>query len=154
MRGKHLISSIVAVTAALAVASAAAAGGEAKSAPPFTHSPAARTPAVQPTRDAFERYVASHPDLRSSATPDAFERYVASHAELGSSTSSDVIERYVASHRSAAAVATMDAPSGGFDWSTALIASTCAAAMLALVGATLGLARSRRRDRLAHAVGS
>ena len=152
MRGKHLISSIVAVTAALAVASAAAAGGEAKSAPPFTHSPAAGTPAAQLVPDALERYVASHADL--GATPDAFDRYVASHLDLGSSTSSDVIERYVASHRSAAGVAATDARSNGFDWSTALIASACAAAIVALLAASLGVARSRRRDRLVHAVGS
>ena len=153
MRGKHLISSIVAVTAALAVASAAAAGGEAKSAPPFTHAPAAGTPAAQLVPDALERYVASHADL--GATPDAFDRYVASHLDLGSSTSSDVIERYVASHRSAAAgVAATDARSNGFDSSTAVIASACAAAIVALLAASLGVARSRRRDRLVHAVGS
>jgi hypothetical protein len=162
MLRRQIIGSIIALAAALLVATTALANGESKNQLPFT----AAVAQSKITPDWLERYAAAHPygqDLTNSAptpsliggepknelpftgpaarttpTLDWFERYAAAHpygTDLTASTSTITL-----------------APSRSFHWRDALIGAATAGSMALLCAAALSLSRSRRRDQPLHPI--
>jgi hypothetical protein len=143
---KHLIGSIVALAAALLVATTAQASSEPKNQVPFTAGVA-----------------------QSSSAPDWIERHTAAGVgepknELPFTTSAaravlapDWFERYAAAHlfgTDAAASISTQTPSGGFHWGDALIGAAVAGSLALLSAAAFGISRARRRQQVVHAVGA